>query len=111
MSNKVETLQYNRLLHSELTIARDAITMLNALDVRVIAVMANGRRPLLMIDHIPDSFPSALKRKHPNGFGGSTIVLAAEAYGCQLEAMHDEYPDGTVISAGADMPRAQVAHG
>lgn len=68
--------------------ARSAIAALNAAGVCVIAVLANGRRPLLMIDRMPDGVVSVVKRWHPNGQGGQTIVRAAQWHGCQLEAAH-----------------------
>lgn len=61
-------------------------------DVRVIAAMANGRRPLLYVDRMPQSVEAVVKRSNPNGFGGITRVLAASFMGCQLEALEDITP-------------------
>jgi hypothetical protein len=55
----------------------------------VIAAMANGRRPILMVDRIPPGLETVTKRSHPNGMGGTTVVTAAHFHGCQLEWMHD----------------------
>lgn len=85
---------HNAVVIDALSVARAATQALNDDGVCVIAAMANGRRPLLMVNRIPDGLATVVKRQHPNGYGGTTIVRAAEAFGCQLEAMADEYPDG-----------------
>lgn len=70
--------------------------------VSVVAAMANGRRPVLMVDRLPKDIPSVVKRSHRNGWGGMTVVRAAHYDGCQLEWMQD--------TAGAYAAEA-VAHG
>lgn len=87
----------NAQLTDALATASVAIATLDAAGVSVLAVMTNGRRPLLMIDRMPADTLSVIKRRHPNGFGGMTVVRAAEWHGCQLEAMHDEPPAETRI--------------
>ena len=68
-----------------------AATMLLADDgVRVMAALANGRRPLLVVDQMPPGTRSIVKRRYPNGIGGHTSVYAAEFYGCQLEMMCED---------------------
>lgn len=58
--------------------------------VTVLAAFSNGRRPALIVDRSPPGVVSAVKRSHPNGFGGRTVVRCAEYHGCQLEWLHDE---------------------
>lgn len=101
--------QHNLQLGDALADARTAIAALNTEDVCVVAVMANGRRPLLMIDRMPDGVVSVIKRKHPNGRGGHTVVRATEWHGCQLEAMHDELPEAARVQlCGRSL---EAAHG
>ena len=91
-------IHHNAVVIDALSVARAATQALNNDGVCVIAAMANGRQPLLMVDRIPDGLSSVVKRQHPNGYGGTTYVRAASAFGCQLEAMSDEYPDGHPLS-------------
>lgn len=68
-----------------------AATMLLADDgVRVLAALANGRRPLLVVDRMPPGTPSIVKCRYRNHLGGHTSLHAAEFYGCQLELMCEE---------------------
>lgn len=87
----------NAYVAGALAVACQAISALNDAGVSVIAAMANGRRPLLIVDRIPEGAASVIKRRNPNGMGGTTIVRAAEWHGCQLEAMQDEYPQEAKI--------------
>lgn len=57
--------------------------------IEVRAAMANGRRPVLFVDRLPKGMLGAVKRSHPNGYGGVTVVKAADYHGCQLEWMYD----------------------
>lgn len=67
-----------------------AVTLLLAeRGVAVVAAMTNGRRPLLVVNRMPEGIESAVKRTEPNGLGGRTVVRAAAFHGCQLEAMQD----------------------
>lgn len=99
---------HNETISNALLTARAAIHALNQDGVHIIAALANGRRPLLMVDRIPGDLRVVVKRQHPNGRGGTTVVRAAEAYGCQLEAMADEYPDGQQVPARAYEQREGV---
>lgn len=69
--------------------ATDASRLLVNAKVTIIAAYANGRRPVLIIDAPPPFVVGALKRQHPNGKGGTTVVMAASFNGCQLEWMRD----------------------
>lgn len=82
----------NNHLKAALGIARNAINALSQEGVAVLAVMAHKRRPLLLVDRMPQGVVSGIKRRYPNGVGGTTIVRATDWQGCQLEAMHDELP-------------------
>jgi hypothetical protein len=90
--------------------AQTAVSLLNDQGICVIAVMANGRRPLLMIDRMPNGVVSVVKRRSPNGRGGYTVVRATEWCGCQLESMHDEpTPEAKTQLCGRPLP--EVARG
>lgn len=84
--------QLNDAMINELDTASAAVLLLADMGIRVIAAMANGRRPLLMVDRLPESVPSVIKRQHPNGAGGMTYTRAAEFFGCQLEYTFDRDP-------------------
>lgn len=87
-------------LHVEVDVIANAMTHAALVTLRlredgigVIAAMANGRRPTIMVDALPPGLPRVVKRRHPNGVGGTTVVEASEFHGCQLEWMHD-VPNG-----------------
>jgi len=85
----MDALLRNASVAGALAVASHALCALNNAGVTVLSVLANGRRPLLIIDRIPDDVISVIKRRHPNGVGGTTVVRAAEWHGCQLEASCD----------------------
>lgn len=72
-----------------LTLAATCTLLLVDHGVQVIAALANGRRPVLMVDRLPPGLQGVAKRSHGNGCGGTTVITAAEFHGCQLEWMHD----------------------
>lgn len=112
MTNTIENphVQHHEHLGNALLDARNAIAALNAKGVCVVAVMANGRRPLLMIDRMPPDLVSVVKRRSPNGRGGHTVVRATQWHGCQLESMHDELtPEAKTQRCGR--PLLEVVHG
>ena len=89
--------EQNGHLVSAMANARGAIQTLSDRGFSVYAVVANGRRPVLMVDRIPDELVSVVKRRSPNGRGGHTVVRATEWSGCQLESMHDEMPESARV--------------
>lgn len=97
MTTESQPLPQNAQLGAALIDAAAALEALNAAGIRVIAALANGRRPLLMVERMPEGVVSVVKRKHPNGCGGYTVVRATQWCGCQLEAMHDELPPETRV--------------
>lgn len=90
---------------SALQLALAATQGLAAEGVKVICALANGRRPLLYVDRMPDGVVSGIKRSHPNGFGGTTVVRAAPYCGCQLEWMHDVYSGSQAVALQAAQQR------
>lgn len=91
---------------SALELALAATRGLTAEGITVICGFANGRRPVLYVDRMPDGVVSVVKRSHPNGSGGTTVVRAAPYCGCQLEWMHDVYNG----SQAAALQAAQQRH-
>lgn len=91
---------------SALDLARSATQGLAAEGVKVLFALANGRRPLLYVDRMPDGVVSSIKRSHPNGYGGTTVVRAASYCGCQLEWMHDIYSGGQAAAMQAAQQRS-----
>ena len=102
--------QRNDHLASAMANARNAIQTLSGRGFCVYAVVANGRRPVLMVDRIPDELVSVVKRRNPNGRGGYTVVRATEWAGCQLESMHDEMPETARVRL-CGRPVLEVARG
>ena len=100
----------NDHLSTAMASARSAIQVLSDRGFCVYAVVANGRRPVLMVDRIPDELVSVVKRRNPNGRGGHTVVRATEWAGCQLEAMHDEMPAGARVQM-CGRPLLEVVRG
>lgn len=105
-ANDTKASQLNDAMIKELSDATAAAAMLAQAGICVFAVLANGRRPLLMVDRLPADIPSTVKRHHPNGMGGTTFVRAASYHGCQLEWMHDTFTDCTGV-----LPAREVARG
>jgi len=69
--------------------ATEAARQLVAASAAIIAMYANGRRPVLIIDAPPPFVTGSIKRRTPNALGGVTEVYAASFHGCQLEWMRD----------------------
>lgn len=86
------TPQLNDQMVNALEAASAATLLLADMGIRVIAALANGRQPLLMVNRLPESVPSVIKRQHPNGMGGMSYVRAAQFFGCQLEYLFDRNP-------------------
>jgi len=76
-------------IDNALQLAGAVVRKLTEQGVYVIAAMANGRRPLLRVDRMPEGVTAVVKRSHPNGMGGIRLVQAAEYMQCQLEWMYD----------------------
>lgn len=98
-----------------LNVAHVATRLLQREGVVVHAAIINGaRRPLLIVDRLPNGTKGSQKQRYPNGQGGTTIVEAVTHYGCQLEWMHDVYSDAQAARIKAvleqDAPKA-VANG
>lgn len=101
---------HNARISDALGDASGAVEALTREGVRVLAAMANGRRPLLMVDRLPADVLSVVKRRSPNGVGGTTVVRATEWHGCQLECLQDEMPAAMRISS-CGRPLVEVARG
>lgn len=83
----------NKELSDALAVASAQIHRLALLGVTVLAVRADSRRPVLVVDHMPPGVESVIKRRNPNGTGGAEVVRAAAWDWCQLETLHDGYTD------------------
>jgi hypothetical protein len=76
--------------------------------IQVLGHYSNGRRAVLIIDQPPPLLQGHLRRRQPNGRGGTERVLAAEYQGMQLEwSQHDE---GRPLVDTAP-PQLEVVHG
>lgn len=62
-----------------------AAEKLHAMHVHIVSAYANGRRPVLVIDHPPAFVNGVEKRRSPNGRGGIERVMASSYHGVQLE--------------------------
>lgn len=94
----------NEVIASALELAREATHRLTDAGIHIYCAWANGRRPVLYVDRIPEGVESSVKRQHPNGAGGVTVVRAAPYYGCQLETMQD-VPSDRVVPIEAPLKR------
>ncbi|MEI2428661.1 hypothetical protein RDV84_00325 [Lysobacter yananisis] len=74
---------------SQLTRAASVTMLLADQGIQVLAALANGRRPLLIVDHMPKDTVATVKRRYPGAFGRLTAIYAAEYYGCQLETIRE----------------------
>ena len=110
MNTEAKNAGLNDAIVNQLTIADQATRRLTAKGIKVIAAMANGRRPLLMVDAMPEGVVTAVKQKYPNGQGGTTLVHAATFFGCQLEYMQDVYSESQAAAVHA-APRLEVVRG
>ena len=69
-----------------------AAAALAANGIKVYAALVTvARRPVLMVDALPEGVQRVDKVCHPNGKGGTTRITVAEFQGCQLEWTHDTY--------------------
>lgn len=112
MSDQTATLSpQNTDIASALVTASAATLLLNLDGVTVIAALANGRRPVLMVTRLPPGVDSVVKRRYPNGMGGTTVVRAAHYEGCQLEYMYDVPGIAAGALLRADRPVLEVVRG
>ena len=95
-ANKAAPAAINKELSDALVVANVQIHRLALLGVTVLAVRADSRRPVLVVDHMPPGVESVIKRRNPNGTGGAEVVRAAAWEYCQLEALHDGYVERVV---------------
>lgn len=82
---KVNTPIDNNPVVTALQIAAQVAARLAAQGVYVNHAFANGRSPVLVIDHPPAFIRGVVKRSTPTGAGGVEQVWAAPFYGVQLE--------------------------
>lgn len=101
----------NAEIANALVLASAATLLLNLDGVTVTAALANGRRPVLVVTHLPRGINSVVKRHYPNGMGGTTVVRAAHYEGCQLEYMYDVPGIAAGAPLRADRPVLEVVRG
>ncbi len=82
--------------------AYSAVATLDRHGITIYAALIVGdRRPTLVVSRIPDGVESAVKQRHPNGSGGTTVVRAALFMGCQLEYSQDVVSEAQAARIGA----------
>lgn len=86
---------------NQLTRAASVTMLLADQGIQVLAALTNGRRPLLVVDNMPEGTVASVKRRYPGACGRWTAIYAAEYYGCQLETLRDV----------AGPPQLEVARG
>lgn len=74
---------------NQLTRAASVTMLLADQGIHVLAALANGRRPLLVVDKMPEATVASIKRRYPGACGRQTAIYAVEYYGCQLETIRD----------------------
>lgn len=110
MINENQPQGLNDVITNELITAGVVTQQLALQGIKVFAAMANGRRPLLMCDRMPEGVVTGVKCRYPNGQGGTTLVHAGTFAGCQLEWMQDVPGVSPVVMARAK-PRLEVVRG
>lgn len=95
MNTAAETESKTEVVIFAIEQAKHAARRLANAGITVHAIIANGRRPVLLIDRAPAGIAYVAKRQSPNGMGGTAVVYAAQFAGCQLEWMRD-FPGAVV---------------
>lgn len=75
----------NIVIATHLRGAAAAVEQLTAAGSKVLGYYCNGRRPVLLIDQAPAFVRGSLRRRAPDGQGGTHRVCAAPFHGVQIE--------------------------
>lgn len=90
-------IDHNAHMGDALSRARAAIVALNNEGICVLMVMASARKPVLLVDKMPNGLVSGMIRRYPNSTGTTTAVRASDWHGCQLEVAIEEVSESLRI--------------